>query len=43
MLNQTVNIIEKTLEQIKIVNDEVMRENTMLKEHLESKDIYVDI
>lgn len=43
MLNQTVNIIEKTLEQMKIVNDEVMRENTMLKEHLESKDIYVDI
>lgn len=28
---------------MKIVNDDVIRENLMLKEHLTSKDIYVDV
>lgn len=39
MLHHTINIIEKTLEQLKRDKDDVVAENKKLKQHLKVKDI----
>ena len=43
MLHHTINIIEKTLEQLKQDRDNAVAENQKLRQYLKLNDIFVDV